>query len=89
MWTAPFVEHTLETHADDRGSLAELLKFTKWGIPAGGRLYTFTIEPGQTRGNHYHTIQHEWFMCLKGMVLVFLEHSTIDTVVLEPTSKIL
>ena len=47
---------------DKRGKLLELKDFPK----VGGRMYIIKINPGETRGNHYHKIQVETFLVLEG-----------------------
>jgi UDP-2-acetamido-2,6-beta-L-arabino-hexul-4-ose reductase len=59
-----------ERRVDARGALAELVR----DIPGGAQLYVFTIEPGQTRGGHWHGRKHEWFACVAGEALLVLEH---------------
>ena len=89
-WTGPFEHRTFEGHGDERGVLTELIRFTDWGIPTGGQLYTFTINQGFTRGNHFHEKKHEWFICVKGTVLAFVEGPNgVETVVLGPEPSIL
>ncbi len=56
VWAEPFDVHELSTHTDKRGFLFEILRFKDNGIPGDGQLYTFSIEPGKRRGDHYHLL---------------------------------
>jgi dTDP-4-dehydrorhamnose 3,5-epimerase-like enzyme len=71
-WTEPFALLDLVRHDDARGGLFEILRFTEQEVPAGGQLYTFTIQPGMRRGDHYHTRKREWFTCAHGRAVVLL-----------------
>jgi len=44
-------------------------------IPGQGQLYTFSIEPHQRRGDHYHLNKREWFTCVHGEAVVLLSAS--------------
>lgn len=63
----------LEKHSDPRGDLFEILRFKDQKIPGKGYLYCFTINPGQRRGDHYHTKKHEWFSCVSGQAVALIE----------------
>ena len=63
----------LETHIDKRGSLNEILRFKDQEVPGGGQLYTFSINPGERRGDHYHERKHEWFTCVYGKAIILME----------------
>jgi UDP-2-acetamido-2,6-beta-L-arabino-hexul-4-ose reductase len=58
-----------QRRTDERGALAELVRH----IPAGAQLYVFTIEPGQSRGGHWHRRKREWFACVAGEATLVLE----------------
>lgn len=50
-------------HKNGTGSFQELahardVKF--------GQLSSLTINPGNVRGGHYHTVKEEWFCCIRG-----------------------
>src|SRR3990172_8294868 len=75
-WKEPFDVHTLVNHTDSSGFLIELLRFVDDNIPGKGQLYTFSIEPGKRRGDHYHHRKREWFTCVCGRAIVLL--STAD-----------
>lgn len=70
----PFYYIKLEKHIDERGSLFEILRFKDLEIPGDGQLYTFTINPGKRRGDHYHIKKREWFSCVSGRAIVLLSH---------------
>jgi UDP-2-acetamido-2,6-beta-L-arabino-hexul-4-ose reductase len=76
IWKEPFDVHQLYSHVDPRGFLIELLRFVDDNIPGGGQLYTFSIQPGKRRGDHYHLRKREWFTCVFGKAIVLL--STAD-----------
>lgn len=50
----------LEVHADDRGRLFKTFEF------ADSEVFVITIEPGKTRGNHYHRRKIEMFSIVSG-----------------------
>lgn len=69
----PFDIVPLENHSDPRGNLFEILRFKDWGVPGEGYIYTFTINPGQRRGDHYHERKLEWAACVAGEAVVLFE----------------
>ena len=71
-WKEPFDILDLEPHVDPRGLLFEILRFKDNDIPGEGQLYTFSIQPGARRGDHYHLKKKEWFACVHGKVKVLL-----------------
>lgn len=75
-WKKPYDEIELVPHSDPRGSLFEVIRFRDFNIPEGGQVYTFTINPGYRRGDHYHLKKEEWFTCAQGEAVVLL--STVD-----------
>ena len=74
VWQEPFDMLPLKSYVDTRGMLFEILRFKDHNIPCGGQLYTFSIEPGQRRGDHYHTKKREWFTCVHGEAIVLLSN---------------
>lgn len=50
-----------------------MLRFKDDNIPGEGYIYCFTINPGQRRGGHYHAKKQEWFSCVSGRAVVFIE----------------
>jgi|APSaa5957512493_1039668.scaffolds.fasta_scaffold94729_2 dTDP-4-dehydrorhamnose 3,5-epimerase len=71
-WKEPFDSLELKIHIDPRGMLFEILRFKDHNIPGNGQLYTFSINPGQRRGDHYHLKKQEWFSCVHGEAIVLL-----------------
>ena len=71
-WKSPFDVLDLKNHVDQRGMLFEILRFKDHNIPGDGQLYTFSIEPRQRRGDHYHINKQEWFTCVYGKAIVLL-----------------
>jgi len=72
VWQEPFDVLELKSYVDQRGMLFEILRFKDHNIPGNGQLYTFSIEPGQRRGDHYHLKKQEWFTCVHGKAIVLL-----------------
>ena len=63
----------LVKHSDPRGTLFEILRFKDQHVPGEGYIYTFSINPGHRRGDHYHTHKEEWFTCVYGKAIIFIE----------------
>lgn len=63
----------LEIHTDPRGALFEIMRFKDQNIPGKGYIYTFSVNPGARRGDHYHTKKQEWFTCVYGKVVILVE----------------
>ena len=62
----------LETHADPRGWLVEMLKRNEVDQDIK-QIHVVAIAPGAARGNHYHQNRVEWFLAVGGEVEVHLE----------------
>lgn len=62
----------LETRADPRGWLAEMLKRDEIDQDIK-QIHVVAIAPGAMRGNHYHQNRVEWFLAVGGEVEVYLE----------------
>ncbi len=73
MFKEPFEVIVLKKHSDRRGDLFEILRFKDQSIPGKGYVYCFSINPGQRRGDHYHTKKQEWFSCVAGRAVVLIE----------------
>jgi dTDP-4-dehydrorhamnose 3,5-epimerase-like enzyme len=86
-WDSPFDAHKLVKHVDHRGFLIELLRFVDHNVPGQGQLYTFSIEPGQRRGDHYHLRKKEWFTCVYGEAVVLLSTDNGQTSAVELSLK--
>ena len=71
-WRDPFDTLESKRFDDERGMLFEILRFKDHNIPGNGQLYTFSIEPNQRRGDHYHLKKQEWFTCVYGKAIVLL-----------------
>ena len=69
-------EQSSVLHADDRGSLFEVVKQEK-----GGQVFFSTTKPGVTRGNHYHTRKMEKFCVVKGEAVIRLRRIGTDQVI--------
>jgi len=63
----------LESHTDLRGSLFEIMRFKDQNFPGEGYIYTFSVNPGARRGDHYHTRKLEWFTCVYGEAVILVE----------------
>lgn len=84
-WQAPFEVRDLTVYVDPRGRLFEILRFVDDRIPAEGQVYTFSLNPGVRRGDHYHLTKREWFTCVHGQVTVLLDdlHGRTEVVELD------
>ena len=69
----PYDVLNLEPHVDPRGLLFEIMRFKDQNIPGEGYIYTFSINPGVRRGDHYHTRKLEWFTCVYGEAVILIE----------------
>ena len=83
LWQAPFEVRDLTIYVDPRGRLFEILRFVDDEIPAEGQIYTFSLNPGVRRGDHYHLTKREWFTCVHGRVTVLLDDLRGQTKVVE------
>ena len=54
----------LKKNTDERGTLIEVLRSDEVG--QFNQIYSATIKPGKTRGQHYHKSRKEWFCILVG-----------------------
>jgi dTDP-4-dehydrorhamnose 3,5-epimerase len=82
-WALPFEVRDLTIHEDARGRLFEILRFVDDEVGGRGQLYTFSVNPGRRRGDHYHLIKGEWFTCVHGKVTVLLDDGHGNTAVIE------
>ncbi|MEN6479127.1 MAG: NAD-dependent epimerase/dehydratase family protein [Anaerolineales bacterium] len=73
--------YPLDSHADQRGALAELLK----SLPFG-QIFVSRTHPGVTRGNHYHDTKTEKFVVLEGEALIRFRHILEAEVIEYPVS---
>lgn len=82
-WLEPFEIRDLTIYVDARGRLFEILRFLDDDVPGQGYIYTFSVNPGVRRGDHYHHIKREWFTCVHGKVTVLLDDLRGRTEVVE------
>jgi len=61
--------------ADERGMLAEILRADDKVFKKFGQVYFTTAYPGVVKGWHYHKVQWDHFVCLRGMVKLVLYDS--------------
>ena len=73
MFKGPYELRELSLHRDERGDLFEVLRFPDDDIPGRGYIYTFSVNPGARRGDHYHERKHEWLTCVSGELTVLVE----------------
>lgn len=66
---------------DSRGKLLEAFKFKD------GQIFVVEINPGQGRGNHYHTRKIESFLVIKGSCTAYLKDLKSGLVVKEELSE--
>ncbi len=62
----------LQVHADERGSVMEILRSDDEVFDRFGQTYVALNYPGVIRAWHYHKIQTDFFAVVKGMVKVVL-----------------
>jgi len=75
MENADYEQHPV-LHADDRGSLFEVVKQAD-----AGQFFFSTTKPGITRGNHYHTRKMEKFCVVKGQAVIRLRKTGTDQMI--------
>ena len=61
--------YELTPHVDERGLFVEILK-----TPHSGQFSFLTVEPGITRGSHYHHTKTEKFLIVAGEVQIRFRH---------------
>jgi dTDP-4-dehydrorhamnose 3,5-epimerase-like enzyme len=62
-----------EYHADGRGWLVKVITGAEEHMdPRLGEVYVTSANPGQVRGNHYHTRTSEWFTVIQGTVMAVI-----------------
>lgn len=75
-------------HRDARGYVAELLRAEDGADGPFGQITVTTVEPGISKGNHYHTRKVEWFCVLLGAVeLVARDRAANETETMSLTSQ--
>ncbi len=69
----------LKVIPDERGYLMEMLRADDSFFQQFGQIYLTAVYPGVVKGWHYHELQTDHFVCVKGMAKVVLydrrEHS--------------
>lgn len=60
----------LVMHADERGGLMELLRADDPDFQQFGQAYVSISYPGVIRAWHYHKLQTDAFVCVRGMIKV-------------------
>ena len=68
LWNHSYSIVDLELHSDYRGDLYEVMRFITQDIPSKGKIYVYTVNPGERRGDHYHIDKKEWFICVSGSI---------------------
>ena len=63
---------TLKVLADERGWLMEMLRNDDDMFQGFGQVYMTAAYPGVVKGWHYHKLQVDHFVCVKGMMKVVL-----------------
>ncbi len=69
----------LRVNADERGSLMEILRSDDEVFDRFGQCYTSTTYPGVVRAWHYHHLQDDFFVVVKGMIKVALYDGRTDS----------
>lgn len=65
----------LKVIPDERGRLMEMLRYDDSLYKKFGQLYMTTVFPEVVKGWHYHKIQIDNFVCVKGMLKIVLYDS--------------
>jgi dTDP-4-dehydrorhamnose 3,5-epimerase len=63
---------TLKVIPDERGRLMEMLRRDDEIFLEFGQTYLTTMYPGVTKAWHYHKLQHDFFVCVRGMIKLVL-----------------
>lgn len=69
----------LNVHADERGRLMEMLRLDDEIFLKFGQAYLTTAYPGVVKAWHYHRIQTDHFIVVRGMMKVVLYDSREDS----------
>ena len=69
-------DYELDIKEDNRGILAEILRF-----PNGGQIFISRTKPGITRGNHYHDTKTEKFIVVEGQGVIRFRHVENEDVI--------
>ena len=69
----------LSVHADERGRLMEMLRLDDEIFLQFGQAYLTTAYPGVVKAWHYHRIQTDHFIVVRGMMKVVLYDSREDS----------
>ena len=69
----------LKVIPDERGRLMEMLRHDDDLFVKFGQLYMTTAYPGVVKGWHYHKLQWDHFVCVRGMMKVVLYDSRKDS----------
>jgi dTDP-4-dehydrorhamnose 3,5-epimerase len=64
---------------DERGRLMEILRRDDELFIEFGQVYLTTMFPGVTKAWHYHKLQHDHFVCVKGMIKLALYDEREDS----------
>jgi dTDP-4-dehydrorhamnose 3,5-epimerase len=62
----------LKVIPDERGRLMEILRCDDEMFKKFGQVYMTTVRPGVVKGWHYHTVQTDNMVCVKGMLKLVL-----------------
>jgi len=62
----------LKVIPDERGRLMEMLRRDDEVFIEFGQTYLTTMFPGVTKAWHYHKLQHDHFVCVRGMIKLVL-----------------
>ena len=63
---------TLKVIPDERGRLMEILRADDEIFMGFGQTYMTTMYPGVTKAWHYHKLQTDHFVCVRGMIKLAL-----------------
>ena len=71
----------LTVNVDERGRLMEILRNDDENFEYFGQVYMTTAYPGVTKAWHYHKLQTDNFVCVRGMMKVVLSRRAIQSAV--------
>lgn len=69
----------LTVNVDERGRLMEILRNDDENFECFGQVYMTTAYPGVTKAWHYHKLQTDNFVCVRGMMKVVLYDARPDS----------
>jgi len=69
----------LNPHPDDRGFLCELLRSDWHEFSKCGQVYLTTVYPNVVKAWHFHKLQTDYFVCIRGTIKIVLYDARVDS----------